>query len=110
MKAQAIEKIKAEMAANQNNGYFKAVGDYLLNHLEKHPGDAGKIMAEDKTIAKSFKAMEDIARQRKTGNSACIPPDEGFKIVLDYYGIKAEEQKPASTGSFDVSLDSLLGG
>lgn len=49
---------------------------------------AEKIVAEGKSLEGCFRHMKNIARKRKTGNFAYIPPDEGFRIIREYYGIE----------------------
>ena len=83
----AKAKIRAEMAKEANNAYVQAVGAFLLEYLEQNPGAAGKISAADKTIAKSLDVMRSEAQKKKVGNVAVIAPQEGFAIVLKYFGI-----------------------
>lgn len=67
---------------------------------------AEKILAEDKSLEGCFKHMESIARGRKTGNFAYIPPEEGFRIIRKYYGIgegvKAEPQADDAVDIMDL--------
>lgn len=66
---------------------------------------AEKILAEGKSLEKCFRHMEGIARKRKTGNFAYIPPEEGFSIIREYYGIK---NKPAERKTETVDIMDLL--
>lgn len=121
----AIDKIKAEMNREKATAYEKVIGSFLLQHLERHPEDAGKIGAEGKTIARSLRDMEAVARKKKVDNMAVLTPDEGFAIIMKYYGIEHGEKfnqliansspvvvntpaPPASPKPFSVSLDDLL--
>ena len=52
----AITKLKSEMDANENNSYIQVE----------------KIMAADKTIAKSLDAMKKEAEKKKVGNCAVL--------------------------------------
>jgi len=102
----AIEKIRSEMAAAPTNGYVQYVGGMLVRHLEANPDDANKIMTEGKTVAKSYDYMRAEAQKKKSGNSHFFTPEEGFAIVLKYFGepekhaaapvAKEEKSKPAS--------------
>ena len=96
----AITKLKSEMDANENNSYIQVE----------------KIMAADKTIAKSLDAMKKEAEKKKVGNCAVLTNQEGFEVVLKYFGI---DTKPAPTvikpvqivskvDDFDIKLDDLL--
>lgn len=126
MKAEAIAKLKAEMDGNKNNPYIKVVGEFLLRHLEANPNNAEKIMAADKTIAKSLDAMKEEARKKQHNGMAMLTDAEGFAIVLKYFGIEGEVNtgaalsaptfRPAVTApaaepaasDFDVKLDDFL--
>ncbi len=119
MKDQAIAKLKAEMDGAKSNEYIRVVGQYLTGYIEANPEAAEKIMAADKTIAKSLDAMRNEAQKKKVGNVAMFTPQQGFEIVMKYFGINgaaAVPAQPAQTpvvtlaAAFDVSLDDLLGG
>ncbi|CQR71358.1 hypothetical protein SOV_17170 [Sporomusa ovata DSM 2662] len=118
----AVSKLRTEMDQNRNNSYVQVVGSYLLTHLEKYPQDAGNIAAEGKTIAKSLDAMRQDASKKKNGNFAVLAPQEGFDIVMRYFGITESDglvmtpRQPAAASvkpkakdiDFDVSLADLL--
>jgi len=123
----AIAKIKAEMDGNNAIPYVKAVGQFVLQYLTMHPETAEKINAEGKTVAGSMKEMETVARAKKSGSMAVLTPDEGFGIVMKYYGIEDKGTPIVKAGpvvtapfsppaappaapakSFSVSLDDLL--
>ncbi len=113
---QAVNVIREEMEQNKTNSYVQAVGDFLLKHLAANPGDAEKISAE-KTLISSMDALRKEAEKKKTGNFYAMPPDEGFKIILEYFGItdaQVNVQIPAAPEKkaldFDVKLDDLLRG
>lgn len=118
MQAEAIEKINAEINASNNDPFIKVVGEFLLSHLESNPGDAEKILTADKTIKNSLEAMKKVAEKKKVGNMAVLTDAEGFKVVLEYFGIKGlasaapvtSSAKPKADSGFDVNLDDLLSG
>ena len=83
----AIEKIKIEMETNKKNSYIQVVGEFLLQHLQVNQGDAEKIVQGEKTIEMSLAEMRKAAEKNKNGNYAMFTPQEGFEIVLKYYGI-----------------------
>ncbi|GEO27048.1 hypothetical protein AAC03nite_28330 [Alicyclobacillus acidoterrestris] len=91
---EAVAKIRAELAANNNNSYVQTVGDFLLQHLEEHPEFAGNILAPGKTILKSLDAMRKVAEKKKVGNCAVLTSAEGFAVVIDYFRTKIEAQVP----------------
>lgn len=118
---EAIKKLQSEMDANKSRLYIQVIGGFLLGHLSQHPEDAEKIMTADKTIAKSFDAMRTEAEKKKSGNCAVLTDQEGFVIVLKYFGINgapatvpeikvmaAQTPQPEPTKAFDISLEDLL--
>lgn len=123
MLGKAIEKIKSEMSKNTNT-YVQVVGQFLLQHLETTPGAAEKILQEDKTIIKSLDAMKNEAKKKQVGGCAMLTDQEGFEIVLKYFGIDGKvsnkhmahveckavpDVKPAAKDiDFDVSLDDFI--
>jgi len=118
----AIAKIKAEIEKGKNNSYIQVVGGFLLQHLDKNPQDAEKILTEGKTIGKSLDEMRKEAEKKKVGNCAVLTDQEGFAVVLKYFGIEGIVTTPAQVAAtatpaptppvaesvFDVKLDDLL--
>lgn len=123
MYQEAVLKLKAEIEGNKNNPYVQVVGNFLLGHLEQNRQDAEKIMTTDQTISKSLDAMRKMAETKKVGNCAMFTPEEGFAIVLKYFGIEsavtipvpvaATTQKTVTTPKksevdFNVNLDDFI--
>ena len=118
MPAKAIEKLNAEMTQNNTKPYIQLIGGFLLQHLDKNPLDAEKILVADKTISKSFDEMRKAAEKKKVGNCAVLTDQEGFAIVLKYFGIgggapavilapATVDAKP-KTNDFNINLEDLL--
>lgn len=67
--------------------------DYLIPFEEYLTGIctndkvADLILAENKKLEKCFGKMKEIARKRAQNGCAYIPPEEGFEIIREYYGI-----------------------
>lgn len=115
MLEQAKAKLTAEMDQNKDNSYIQVVGKFLLNHLETHPGSAERILAPDKTIGKSSDAMRKEAEKKKNGNCAVLSDEEGFAVVLQYFGIEVgaaaiptQSAPEPKKDNFDVKLEDLL--
>jgi hypothetical protein len=119
MLQEAISKLKTEMEANRSNQYIQYIGKFLLGHIEKNSQDAEKILTANKTIGKSLDAMRTVAQTKKIGNVAMLTPDEGFKVVLEYFGINSDTltvpteasspaAKPKPLSDFDVKLDDFI--
>lgn len=119
MLTNAITKIKTEIEKNNNNPYIQVVGGFLIQHIEKNPQDAEKIMNNEKTIAKSLDEMRKAAEKKKVGNCAVLTDQEGFAVVLKYFGIEAAQvnvtSQPAPivtelkpSNDFNIKLEDLL--
>lgn len=109
MMEKALLKIRKEMEENKDQ-YVKVIGDYLINYINKNPDTANSFCAEGKTIKGSIAVMKEEARKQQKGGVAVLTDEEGFKIILDYFGISdknitCERQKPSR---FSVDLDTLL--
>ena len=121
----AITKINDEMK-KENNPYVKLIGEYLLEVIKNNETAAEKILDKDKSIMKSFDEMRKVAEKVKVGNMAMISDEEGFSIVLKYFGIEKSDTKviddikavniierkvdkeEASEDMLDISLDAYL--
>lgn len=89
----AIEKIKHEMEQKKDNSYIQAIGDYLLKQVEINRDAAEKICNETKTIEKSLKKVEKVAREKAVSGCAVLSDNEVFKIVREYYSFEAVQDK-----------------
>ena len=89
----AIKKIKSEMEQKKNNLYIQAIGDYLLKQVEINRNAAEKICNEKKSIEKSHKEVEKVARKKAVAGCAVLSDNEVFKIVREYYQFEAVQDK-----------------
>lgn len=89
----AIEKIKKEMQDKKANSYIQAIGDYLLKQVEINRDAAEKICNGTKTIEKSLKEVEKIAKKKAVAGCAVLSDSEVFKIVREYYQFEAVQDK-----------------
>lgn len=89
----AIEKIKSEMEQKKDNSYIQAIGDYLLKQVEINRNTAEKICNEKKSIEKSLKEVEKVARKKAVAGCAVLSDNEVFKIVREYYQFEAVQDK-----------------
>lgn len=114
----AKAKLEAEMNANLNDQYIQVIGGFLLQHLDMNPAAAEKLLAKDKTIAKSLDAMKSEARKKQKNGMAMLTDAEGFAVVLKYFGIEGAPAFPvapavqpaapapaAAATDFDVKLE-----
>lgn len=89
----AIERIKREMKQKKDNSYIQAIGDYLLKQVEINRDAAEKICNGTKTIEKSLKEVEKVARKKAVAGCAVLSDSEVFKIVREYYQFEAVQDK-----------------
>jgi len=108
MLEKAIEKIRDEMAANADHGYIQHVGGYVTTHLRNHPEDAEAVLAEEKTLKGSYKVMQKFAKEHADHGCYAMPPEEGYKIVGEYFGFGNTESKSAGVCGINLGLDTLL--
>ncbi len=115
MLTKALAKLRSETDQNINNPYIQVVGGFLIQYLESNPAAAEKILATDKSISESLDEMRKAAEKKKVRNCAVLTDQEGFNIVLKYFGITelvlapsspAIEQK--SSDNFNISLEELM--
>lgn len=90
---QAVAKIEAEMKSDKTS-YVQDVGQYLIEFLKLKPETAEQFMQKDKSIAKSLMAMRKVAEKRQVNGFAGFTANEGFSIVLEYYGIQGGPAAP----------------
>lgn len=112
MLQKAMQKLQAEIgAADKKHMYVPAIGGFLMQHLKEHPEHAELIAADGKSIAGSVNAMQEEARKIAVGGKAMITDEEGFVIVLQYYGIAVDQpaQEPDKQPvGLNLSVDDLL--
>lgn len=89
----AIGKIKKEMEEKKDNSYIQAIGDYLLKQVEINRNAAEKICNGTKTIEKSLKEVEKVAKKKAVAGCAVLSDSEVFKIVREYYQFEAVQDK-----------------
>lgn len=99
MLEKAIEKIKSEMEKAKDDLYISVIGEFLLQYINSNPEASDKILAKDKSIEKSLDEMKNIAKKKVSKGVAMLTDQEGFTIVLQYFGII---DKPKSSKGGDV--------
>ncbi len=63
---------------------------------------ADKILNESKSLKGCFEKMKSIAQKRAKNNCAYVPPEEGFRIIRDYYGIKDNKKASPAIDIMDL--------
>lgn len=111
MVQEALRKLQTEMAGAVADSYISYIGAFLMDHVRQNPHHATLIMADGKSISGSLEAMRSEASKKKKNNFAMFTPEQGFEIVLKYYGVstkKTDSQQVAAAPKLDVSLDDLM--
>ena len=88
MVKEAFEKLRAEMEQHSDNSSVQRIGNFLIKKLEINQDIAEKILEEEKTIIKSLETMRNVAMENTTNSMAVLTDEEGFEIVMEFYGIE----------------------
>ena len=92
----ATEKIKSEMESNKDSS-IQVIGEFLLKQIEININAAKAIVKEGKTIKGSMEYMRNEAekkvKEKKGVQMVALSPEEGFRIVMKYFGFEAVQDK-----------------
>lgn len=111
----ALDKLRDEMAKEAKRPEIGSVGEVMTALLMARPDAAGAILAEGRTLAGAYAALEKYARDNR-GNKSCyyIGPDRANAILMDYYHITGDAPEaaptPAPAPADALDLDALLSG
>ena len=96
------DQASAKMAEEcQGKEYLIPFEEYLTSILTSRV--AAKILTPGKSLQGSFDKMQKIARGRAKNGCAYIPPEEGFEIIREYFGITEEDlDTKESSGVIDI--------
>ena len=94
----AIARITDECKGNEHLIPFE---EYLTS-ICTTDDVAEKILNENKNLKGCFEKMKSIAHRRAKNNCAYIPPEEGFQIIKDYYGIKDDKKAGPTIDIMDL--------
>lgn len=113
----AIEKLQKEMKTSKEP-YVQLIGQYLIDHVRENQADAVHVLDEKKSIAGSLEHMKNMAKKKQKNGYAIFTPDEGFAIILEYYGIETRKtvienhktvlETTKSVHKLDINLEELL--
>nr|WP_243175543.1 Cas9 inhibitor AcrIIA9 family protein [Clostridium gasigenes] len=81
------------MEEKKANAYIQTIGDFLLKQVEINRNVAESINNGTKTIEKSLKEVEVIAKKKAVKGCAVMSDIEVFGIVKKYYGFEAIQDK-----------------
>ena len=98
----AIARITEEC---QKKEYLIPLEEYLTSIMTEKIAE--KVLDEKKTLQGCFDKMKETAEKHmiRNGNvgTAYIPPEEGFSIIRDYYGIDNAEKSRPDAGVIDIT-------
>lgn len=108
MLQEALKKIQTELAEKAKDKYVQVIGAFLIDHIRNHPEHAALILTNGKTIAGSLSAMKEEARKNQSNGVGILTDEEGFAVVLKFFGVEVKQpEKPVEVG-FSVDIDTLL--
>ena len=90
---EAIAKMAEEI---KGKDYLIPFEEYLTS-ICTTDAVAEKLMKEGQSLQGAFGTMRDIAKKRHVQGCAYIPPEEGFEIIRNYYGITDKDMKNSTT-------------
>ena len=97
----AIARITEECQKKEHLVPFE---EYLTSIMTDRVAE--KVLDEKKTLQGCFDKMKETAEKHmiRNGNvgTAYIPPEEGFSIIRDYYGIDIAEKSRPETDVIDI--------
>lgn len=94
----AIARITDECKGNEHLIPFE---EYLTS-ICTTDDVADKILNNDKSLKGCFEKMKNIARSRAKNGCAYIPPEEGFRIIREYYGIEDSKKTSPAIDIMDL--------
>lgn len=94
----AIARITDECKGNEHLIPFE---EYLTS-ICTTDDVADKILSNDKNLKGCFEKMKSIAKGRAVSGCAYIPPEEGFRIIRDYYGIEDSKKTGPAIDIMDL--------
>ena len=89
----AVAKITEEC---EGKDFLIPFEEYLTNICTTEK-IAEKILNPSKKLEKCFETMKEKARKRAVNGIGFIPPEEGYEIIRNYYGIDLNEEKTNGT-------------
>jgi hypothetical protein len=94
----AIARITKEC---QGNDHLIPFEEYLTS-ICTTDDVADKILSNDKNLKGCFEKMKSIAKGRAVSGCAYIPPEEGFQIIREYYGIEDNKKTSPAIDIMDL--------
>ena len=62
-----------------------------ISDMIKTDATADCILKDDKKLMDLKKNFDKYAREHKEGNESCVPPDEAYRMIREYYEITEDK-------------------
>jgi len=113
MLKEALDKLQAEITAGgAKKPYLPVIGGFIMDRIRTNPEEAELVLGEGKTLAGALGAMKEEARKNQADGCGVLTDEQGFAIVLKYYGIRVPEAAPEPVAvvapAIKTSLDDLF--
>lgn len=102
----AIAKITEEMMQT-SDPTIQCVEEHLTK-ICTTADIAEKLLDPEKNIKGAVDAMREVARKRVVRGVGCVPPEEGFRIVDEYFGITEEMKSRAKQDRDTINILDLI--
>ena len=104
---QALEKLRAQQAKYTEKDKHYWIADQIMHMIEDDEANAALVRDDldnpDMSIEKLEKKIDAYART----HGGCTPPQAADKIIREFYGMGAPQEKPAAPKVVDIT--DLLG-
>lgn len=102
----AIAKITEEMMKT-SDPTIQCIEEYLTK-ICTTADIAEKLLDPGKNIKGAVNVMREVARKRAVHGAGCVPPEEGFRIVDEYFGITEEMKSRAKQDQDTINILDLI--
>jgi hypothetical protein len=101
-----FEKIEAQQKKERGRTDAWIVGEQLKDICRREPRSAELIDKDldipEMSIKKAAGKIKEYADGHKTGNFACVTPDEADRILRDFYGLYKNERSDEGPAANDA--------
>lgn len=100
---EAVRRLQEQQAGVKEHSAPWMVAQQLMDICRHEPASAGLILQdldrEGMSIVEAEKKIKAYADAHKTGDFACVPPDEADRILREFYGLPAMENSTQASAN-----------